>query len=130
MAWAAFQIFFARFWIQFVDPLRSLTGIFIEPNGLRCGLMADANDQAQFGELGVQGELTNRAWAKGAQVMNEGCELRWPMGPVPLHTIEEYMVWSARASRLRIEVARLDLLLHLIAHGRRGRYYPVRESDF
>ncbi len=41
-------------------------------DGLRPGSIADANDQAQFGELEVQGELTKRAWAKGVQVMNEG----------------------------------------------------------
>ena len=29
------------------------------------------NDEAQFAELKVQGELTERAWAKGVQVMNE-----------------------------------------------------------
>jgi len=34
-------------------------------DGLRPGSIADANDQAQFGELEVQGELTKRAWAKG-----------------------------------------------------------------
>src|SRR5688572_10047124 len=39
-------------------------------DGLRPGSIADANDQAQFGELEVQGELTKRAWAKGVQVMN------------------------------------------------------------
>jgi len=30
-------------------------------DGLRPGSIADANDQAQFGELEVQGELTKRA---------------------------------------------------------------------
>ena len=60
---------------------------------LRPGSIADANDQAQFGELEVQGELTKRAWAKGVQVMNEGCEPHGSMGHVPLlncspHTYE------------------------------------------
>jgi thiamine biosynthesis protein ThiC len=32
-------------------------------DGLRPGSIADANDEAQFGELEVQGELTKRAWA-------------------------------------------------------------------
>jgi len=54
-------------------------------DGLRPGSIADANDQAQFGELQVQGELTRRAWAKGVQVMNEG------PGHVPMHMIEENM---------------------------------------
>ena len=54
-------------------------------DGLRPGSIADANDDAQFGELEVQGELTTRAWAKGVQVMNEG------PGHVPMHMIEENM---------------------------------------
>jgi hypothetical protein len=53
--------------------------------GLRPGSIADANDEAQFGELKVQGELTTGAWAKGVQVMNEG------PGHMPLHMIEENM---------------------------------------
>src|SRR5436189_499724 len=54
-------------------------------DGLRPGSIADANDEAQFGELKVQGELTERAWARGVQVMNEG------PGHVPMHLIEENM---------------------------------------
>jgi len=54
-------------------------------DGLRPGSIADANDEAQFAELKVQDELTERAWAKGVQVMNEG------PGHVPLHMIEENM---------------------------------------
>jgi phosphomethylpyrimidine synthase len=54
-------------------------------DGLRPGSIADANDEAQFAELKVQGELTTRAWAKGVQVMNEG------PGHVPMHMIEENM---------------------------------------
>ena len=64
-------------------------------DGLRPGSIADANDQAQFGELEVQGELTRRAWAKGVQVMNEG------PGHVPMHMIEENMAkqleWCSEA---------------------------------
>ncbi len=64
-------------------------------DGLRPGSIADANDQAQFGELEVQGELTKRAWAKGVQVMNEG------PGHVPMHMIEENMAkqleWCSEA---------------------------------
>jgi len=41
-------------------------------DGLRPGSIADANDEAQFAELKVQGELTERAWKHGVQVMNEG----------------------------------------------------------
>ena len=60
------------------------------------GSIADANDQAQFGELEVQGELTKRARAKGVQVMNEG------PGHVPMHMIEENMAkqleWCGEAT--------------------------------
>jgi len=54
-------------------------------DGLRPGSIADANDEAQFGELLTQGELTKRAWELGAQVMCEG------PGHVPLHMIAENM---------------------------------------
>ena len=54
-------------------------------DGLRPGCIADSNDEAQFAELRVQGELTKRAWAKHVQVMNEG------PGHVPLHKIPENM---------------------------------------
>jgi phosphomethylpyrimidine synthase len=54
-------------------------------DGLRPGSIADANDEAQFAELKVQGELTTRAWNRGVQVMNEG------PGHIPVHLIEENM---------------------------------------
>ena len=54
-------------------------------DGLRPGSIADANDEAQFGELETQGELTKRAWELGVQVMNEG------PGHVPMHLIKENM---------------------------------------
>jgi len=41
-------------------------------DGLRPGCLADANDRAQFAELGVLGELTLRAWERDVQVMIEG----------------------------------------------------------
>lgn len=54
-------------------------------DGLRPGSIADANDEAQFGELTTLGELTKRAWDFGAQVMIEG------PGHVPMHMIKENM---------------------------------------
>ncbi len=54
-------------------------------DGLRPGSIADANDEAQFGELKVLGDLTLRAWAKGVQVIIEG------PGHVPMNLIEENM---------------------------------------
>jgi phosphomethylpyrimidine synthase len=50
-------------------------------DGLRPGCLADASDQAQFGELKVLGELTRKAWKHGVQVMVEG------PGHVPLDQI-------------------------------------------
>ncbi|MDR8391223.1 phosphomethylpyrimidine synthase ThiC [Aliifodinibius sp. S!AR15-10] len=54
-------------------------------DGLRPGSIADANDEAQFAELKVQGDLTKRAWEYDVQVMNEG------PGYVPMHMIKENM---------------------------------------
>ncbi len=50
-------------------------------DGLRPGCLADATDRAQIHELLTLGELTERAWAQGVQVMIEG------PGHVPLHQI-------------------------------------------
>jgi phosphomethylpyrimidine synthase len=54
-------------------------------DGLRPGSTADANDEAQFGELTTLGELTERAWQHDCQVMIEG------PGHVPMHLIKENM---------------------------------------
>jgi phosphomethylpyrimidine synthase len=51
-------------------------------DGFRPGCIADATDRAQIHELLVLGELTQRAWDKGIQVMIEG------PGHVPLNQIE------------------------------------------
>jgi phosphomethylpyrimidine synthase len=72
-------------WDEICDIMAAYDVAFSIGDGLRPGSIADANDQAQFGELEVQGELTRRAWAKGVQVMNEG------PGHVPMHMIEENM---------------------------------------
>lgn len=54
-------------------------------DGLRPGSIADANDEAQFGELKTLGELTDIAWKHDCQVMIEG------PGHVPMHLIKENM---------------------------------------
>ena len=41
-------------------------------DGMRPGCLADASDEAQFGELGVLGELVDRCRERGVQVMVEG----------------------------------------------------------
>jgi phosphomethylpyrimidine synthase len=51
-------------------------------DGLRPGCLADASDDAQFAELDTLGELTQRAWDHGVQVMVEG------PGHVPLDEIQ------------------------------------------
>ncbi len=72
-------------WDDICDIMAAYDVSFSIGDGLRPGSIADANDEAQFGELKTQGELTERAWAKGVQVMNEG------PGHVPMHMIEENM---------------------------------------
>jgi phosphomethylpyrimidine synthase len=54
-------------------------------DGLRPGSIADANDEAQFGELETLGELTQVAWKHDVQVMIEG------PGHVPMQLIKENM---------------------------------------
>ena len=54
-------------------------------DGLRPGSIADANDEAQFGELETLGELTKIAWDHDVQVMIEG------PGHVPMQMIKENM---------------------------------------
>lgn len=54
-------------------------------DGLRPGSLYDANDEAQFAELMVLGELTQVAWKHDVQVMIEG------PGHVAMHKIKENM---------------------------------------
>jgi phosphomethylpyrimidine synthase len=72
-------------WDDICEIMAAYDVSFSIGDGLRPGSIADANDEAQFGELKVQGGLTERAWAFGVQVMNEG------PGHVPMHLIEENM---------------------------------------
>jgi phosphomethylpyrimidine synthase len=72
-------------WDEICEIMAAYDVSFSIGDGLRPGSIADANDEAQFGELKTQGELTERAWAHGVQVMNEG------PGHVPIHMIEENM---------------------------------------
>jgi phosphomethylpyrimidine synthase len=60
-------------------------------DGLRPGSIADANDEAQFGELETLGELTKIAWKHDVQVMIEG------PGHVPMHLIHENMTKQLEA---------------------------------
>ncbi len=67
------------------DIMREYDVSFSLGDGLRPGGLADATDHAQLLELKVLGELTERAWAKGVQVMIEG------PGHVPFDQIEYNM---------------------------------------
>ena len=72
-------------WDEICEIMAAYDVSFSIGDGLRPGSIADANDEAQFGELKAQGDLTKRAWELGVQVMNEG------PGHVPMHMIQENM---------------------------------------
>jgi len=72
-------------WDEICEIMAAYDVSFSIGDGLRPGSIADANDDAQFGELKVQGELVKRAWEYGVQAMCEG------PGHVPMHMIKENM---------------------------------------
>jgi len=72
------------------DVMREYDVSFSLGDGLRPGGLGDATDAAQVAELEVLGELTERAWAKGVQVMVEG------PGHVPFDQVEYNMKLQRR----------------------------------
>jgi phosphomethylpyrimidine synthase len=64
------------------EIMRSCDVTFSLGDGLRPGCLADANDEAQFAELKTLGELTQKAWEHGCQVMIEG------PGHIPMHLVK------------------------------------------
>ncbi|PIE22086.1 MAG: thiamine biosynthesis protein ThiC [Planctomycetota bacterium] len=72
-------------WDDICDLMRKYDVTFSIGDGLRPGGLADASDRAQLAELETLAELTERAWAKGVQVMIEG------PGHVPFDQIEYNM---------------------------------------
>ncbi|NDE89908.1 MAG: phosphomethylpyrimidine synthase ThiC [Alphaproteobacteria bacterium] len=70
---------------EICELLKQYDVAFSLGDGLRPGSTADANDEAQFGELETLGELTKIAWKHDCQVMIEG------PGHVPMHKIKENM---------------------------------------
>jgi phosphomethylpyrimidine synthase len=72
-------------WEDICDIMREYDVTFSIGDGLRPGGLADATDRAQLAELVTLGELTERAWRKGVQVMIEG------PGHVPFDQIEYNM---------------------------------------
>ena len=69
-------------WDEICEILRAHDVSFSIGDGLRPGGLADATDAAQLAELATIGELTERAWRHGVQVMVEG------PGHVPFDQIE------------------------------------------
>lgn len=67
------------------DVMRELDVSFSLGDGLRPGGLGDASDAAQLAELSVLGELTERAWRNGCQVMVEG------PGHIPFDQVEYNM---------------------------------------
>jgi len=59
-------------WDDICEIMRRYDVSFSIGDGLRPGGLADATDQAQLAELATLGELTERAWTHGVQVMIEG----------------------------------------------------------
>lgn len=76
-------------WEDICKILRQYDVTFSIGDGLRPGGLADATDEAQIAELETLGELTERAWRHGVQVMIEG------PGHVPFDQIE----WNAKIQR-------------------------------
>jgi phosphomethylpyrimidine synthase len=70
---------------EICEIMRAYDISFSLGDGLRPGSIADANDDAQLGELATLGELTEIAWKHDCQVMIEG------PGHVPMHLIKENM---------------------------------------
>jgi phosphomethylpyrimidine synthase len=75
---------------QICDIMREYDVSFSLGDGLRPGGLADASDAAQLAELTTLGELTERAWRRGCQVMVEG------PGHVPFDQIEYNMKLQRR----------------------------------
>ncbi len=72
-------------WEDICKVMREHDVTFSIGDGLRPGGLADASDRAQLAELATIGELTERAWRQGVQVMVEG------PGHVPFDQIEYNM---------------------------------------
>ncbi len=72
-------------WDDICEILREYDVTFSIGDGLRPGGLSDATDRAQLAELQTLGELTERAWRHGVQVMIEG------PGHVPFDQIEYNM---------------------------------------
>ncbi|MFO0895705.1 MAG: phosphomethylpyrimidine synthase [Phycisphaerales bacterium] len=77
-------------WERICEVMRRWDVTFSIGDGLRPGGLADATDAAQLAELATLGQLTERAWRSGVQVMIEG------PGHVPFDQIEFNMKLERR----------------------------------
>ncbi|MEM8834459.1 MAG: phosphomethylpyrimidine synthase ThiC [Planctomycetota bacterium] len=77
-------------WDDICEIMRRYDVSFSIGDGLRPGGLADATDNAQLAELETIGELTERAWRHGVQVMVEG------PGHVPFDQVEYNMKLQRR----------------------------------
>ena len=80
-------------WNEVMDVLAEHDVTVSLGDGLRPGCLADASDDAQFGELDVLGELVDRCRARGVQVMVEG------PGHVPFDQIQMNMERQQKVCR-------------------------------
>jgi phosphomethylpyrimidine synthase len=71
-----------EFYDRLLELVKPYDAVLSLGDGFRPGCLADATDRAQIHELILLGELTQRAWDAGVQVMIEG------PGHVPLNQIE------------------------------------------
>jgi phosphomethylpyrimidine synthase len=76
-------------WDRICLILRKYDVTFSIGDGLRPGGLADATDRAQLAELETLGELTERAWRHGVQVMIEG----------PGHVSFDQIEWNMKIQR-------------------------------
>ncbi len=74
-----------EYYDEILDILAAFDVTISLGDGMRPGATVDASDRAQLTELIVLGELTQRAWEKGVQVIVEG------PGHVPLNKVTENM---------------------------------------
>jgi len=70
---------------EICEIMKSYDVTFSLGDGLRPGSIADANDEAQYGELETLGELTKIAWKHDVQTFIEG------PGHIPMHMIKDNM---------------------------------------
>ncbi|HOJ49813.1 MAG TPA: phosphomethylpyrimidine synthase ThiC [Spirochaetota bacterium] len=82
--------FLYEYYDDILDILKEYDIVISLGDGLRPGCIDDATDEAQLMELFVLGELTERAWDKGVQVMVEG------PGHVPYNQIESNIILQKR----------------------------------